>query len=155
MLSGVTSVHLVGIRLGALFALDVARARSDVVSVIAWEPVIDGCAYHAELMESATPWRTGYCDVGGLVIAEANFEQIKLLSLPAAIQGVQCRVDLIASPHNPEFAQLGAWLASSALPCRSEIVEDALPWKADSEVGVAPIPAQATRVIKTWLTTSI
>jgi pimeloyl-ACP methyl ester carboxylesterase len=155
LLSGVESVYLVGIRLGALFALQVAGTRPDVVGVIAWEPVIDGHAYHAELMEAASPWRPGYWDVGGLVIAEANFEQIKPFNLPGAIHGVTCRVGMIASVHNPELEGLRTLLASADSGYRSEIVEDALPWKADNEVGVAPIPAHATRVIKAWLTSSI
>ena len=155
LLSGVQSVYLVGIRLGALFALEAAKSRPDVVGVIAWEPVVDGRSYHAELMESASPWRPGYWDVGGLVIAESNFKQIRPFNLMGAIHGVTCKVGMIASVHNPELEGLRALLDAADPQYRSEIVGDALPWKSDSEVGVAPIPAHATRVIKTWLTSSI
>lgn len=155
LLSGVESVYLVGIRLGALFALQVAGSRPDVAGVIAWEPVIDGYVYHGELMDAATPWRPGYWDVGGLVIAEENFEQIKAFNLRSAMQGVRCRVGMVASARNPEIGALRVLLDTAESAYRSEIVDDALPWKADDEVGVAPIPAHATRVIKAWLTSSI
>jgi pimeloyl-ACP methyl ester carboxylesterase len=155
LLSGVDSVYLVGIRLGALFALEVAGARPDVVGVVAWEPVLDGSAYYRELMDAATPWRPGYWDVGGLVIAEENFEQLKTFNIRDAMREVRCRIGMITSPHNPEFEQIRVLLDEADLNLRSEVVDDALPWKADSEVGVAPIPAHATRVIKTWLTSAI
>jgi hypothetical protein len=106
-------------------------------------------------MDAATPWRPGFWDVGGLVIAEENFEQIKAFNIRKVLPQVGCRVGMITSANNPEFEQIRLLLNTEHPSLKSEIVDDALPWKADSEVGVAPIPAHATRVIKTWLTSSI
>ncbi|EGV18541.1 alpha/beta hydrolase family protein [Thiocapsa marina] len=151
-ISGVDAVHLIGIRLGALFALDVARQRTDVQGVIAWEPIIDGTTYCNELIEATIGEHAGCRNVGGLPIADENLHQIRELSFECALNAVSCEVGVIASPHQPEFGRLGSLLDQDQLRCRFEVVQDALPWKADSEVGVAPLPAQATRVIKRWLT---
>lgn len=151
-ISGVDAVHLIGIRLGALFALDVARQRADVQGVIAWEPIIDGTTYRNELIEATMGLGAGYRNVGGLPIAEESLDRIGELSFERALNAASCEVGVIASPHQPEFGRLASLLDQDRLRCRFEVVQDALPWKADSEVGVAPLPAQATRVIKGWLT---
>jgi pimeloyl-ACP methyl ester carboxylesterase len=151
-ISGVEAVHLIGIRLGALFALDVARQRADVQGVIAWEPIVDGITYRNELIEATIAEGIGYRNVGGLPIADENLDRIEALSFERALNAVSCEVGVIASPHQSEFGRLESLLDQDRLRCRFEVVEDALPWKADSEVGVAPLPAQATRVIKGWLT---
>jgi pimeloyl-ACP methyl ester carboxylesterase len=151
-LSGVRVVHLIGLRLGALLALEAAKARDDVAGVIAWEPILHGRAYRSELMENASPFSRSYWEIDGLVIADHNLDKISALTLPAVLQGVSCPVGLIVSTNHPEFEAMRPMIERGDLMCRSEIVEDALPWKADSIIGAAPIPAQATRVIKSWLT---
>ena len=47
--SGVSSVALFGLRAGSALAADVARERSDVNSVVAWEPISNGDCYLTEL----------------------------------------------------------------------------------------------------------
>ena len=153
--SGVRAVYLVGLRIGALLALQAAKSRDDVAGVIAWEPVLHGPAYRSELMANASPLTPSYWDIGGLVIAEHNLGTMEALELPVVLQGVNCPVDLIVSRNHPEFDAIQPMIERGELRCRSEIVDDALPWKADSIIGAAPIPAHATSVIKSWLTSSI
>ena len=49
-LAGLSSVDLVGLRLGALIAAGAAAERDDVDRLILWDPVLSGLAYESELL---------------------------------------------------------------------------------------------------------
>ncbi len=49
-LAGVESVALLGLRLGATTAWQIAASRDDVAAVVLWEPVLDGRRYAQELL---------------------------------------------------------------------------------------------------------
>lgn len=57
--AGVSTVSLVGLRLGASIAMLAAASRPDVRRVVLWDPVLDGRAYLAELRTLQRRWLKG------------------------------------------------------------------------------------------------
>jgi uncharacterized protein len=51
--AAVERVSLVGLRLGATLAARVQERRSDVASVVLWDPVVDGSSYFREIVATA------------------------------------------------------------------------------------------------------
>lgn len=58
-ISGVTRVCLVGLRLGATMAAQVATVRQDVEALFLWDPVADGGKFLSELEDLQRRWLRG------------------------------------------------------------------------------------------------
>ena len=58
-LAGVTRVCLVGVRLGATMAAQVATVRQDVDALFLWDPVADGARFLADLEDLQRRWLRG------------------------------------------------------------------------------------------------
>jgi pimeloyl-ACP methyl ester carboxylesterase len=54
--SGVTRISLVGLRLGAMLAAEVAATRTDVDDLVLWDPVVVARSYIDELMAAPHSW---------------------------------------------------------------------------------------------------
>ena len=150
-LCGAQEVYLVGMRFGALLALQAAVLRNDIAGIIAWEPVCNGAAYAGELRGQSEQVSAEVIDIGGMVLHQDYLSQLSQWTLGAYLPGAGARLRIIASAGNPEFGELQGMVEPDQPSPRVEIVDDPLPWVADSEVGVAPVPAGAIRLIQTWM----
>ena len=56
-----TRVGLVGLRLGATLAMQVAETRDDIDAVVVWDPVVDGSAYLTSSRPTTTAAATRRC----------------------------------------------------------------------------------------------
>jgi pimeloyl-ACP methyl ester carboxylesterase len=74
--SGVSTVSIVGLRLGAVLGALAAAPRADVESVVLWDPVVDGQAYSTAIIQEGInheSHRSTPVAVGGNVVGVLGF----------------------------------------------------------------------------------
>lgn len=128
-IAGTSRIVLIGLRLGANIALNVAlRHKSAVEALVLWDPIISGDHYVAALQAGS--------DVGDDVLGE-----IRSIDLPSSLQGIPERVMILVTERLPAHQQLG-------MPV--EFVTAACPWvEAITISGALPVPAMQR--IEEWL----
>lgn len=141
--SGVSRVDLVGLRLGAALAAQVAAERSDIRVAVLWDPVVSGADYLAELLAMAESPSRGngskpeIIGVNGFPLSSelrSDLGGIDLTSLAQWRGGL-----VVTSESRPEWEGLVAVLeASSAtayqcIPTRSD-------WDNVDRLGAALLP---------------
>jgi pimeloyl-ACP methyl ester carboxylesterase len=165
--SGATHVALVGLRLGALLALEAARDRPDVVAVVTWAPPPTGRAYVRELralgnfsdVERQNPRQLE--EIAGFAYSPETLADLgrldpRSLTCPAETSILVVPRDDVAIPA-PE--RLGPWASRAevrALPgyaealrdpheaCVSEALLDGVAgWLAEKLPEFAPLPERA------------
>lgn len=121
-LAGLRSVSLVGLRLGAALAFEVACAREDVGEVVLWEPVVRGNHYLREmedLEEDRRRWSRHPLprDTNALLAypfvpnMRHEIAGLDLLGTPSGFKG---RVVMLAAEDRPEQRELARRLETDA-----------------------------------------
>lgn len=158
--TGVDTVCLAGLRLGASLALEVSAERADVAALILWEPLVTGASYLAELagQHQELVWR--FFDDGGRLSAGASDE---LLGFPfsAALRAELERLDLATrTPAHvdatliverraaPESRLLIEQLSGSGGVVTHELIPSFAVWREDVDKGLVPDPV--LRAIAAW-----
>ena len=158
--TGVESVCLAGLRLGASLAFEVAAERSDVTSVILWEPIVAGGDYLAELAEQHREllWRffddaarlssgcpAEYLGTPVSVTLRGELERLNLLTLPAARAE---HVLIVESQDSPEIALLRDQLRNAGRAVAYQSIPSFATWREDVDKGLVPEPV--LRAIAAW-----
>jgi len=128
-IAGTSKVVLIGLRVGANIAANVAtRHKSEVEALILWDPIISGEHYVETLQEGS--------DVSADVLRE-----IRSIDLPSSLAGIPQRSMVLVTERLPSHEQLG-------MPV--EFVPAACPWvEAITISGALPVPAMQR--IEEWL----
>jgi len=121
-LAGLRSVSLVGLRLGAALALEVACARKDVGDVVLWEPVVRGSRYLQELEDleedrrrwSRHPVPRDENAVLGYPMVHGLRQDLSGLDLLGAADGFKGRVVMLAADDRPDQRELAGQLEREA-----------------------------------------
>ena len=159
----VTSVALVGLRLGASVAAHAASERTDIDRLVLWDPIIDGRAYLRELSDPVgvlqpAAWRelaeTGadptYSVRGFPLTADmrAGIATVRVedfgRSLPPTL--------LVSTVEDPQrYEPLRQRLRESGTSFTDEVTRGPLVWVEVEEFGAAGMPVGALRAIAEWL----
>lgn len=120
-IAGVSSISVIGLRLGALIAGAACAVRDDVDRLILWDPILDGGEYERELLhviatEKPSEWGgpasgnletvDGTIHFNGFPLTSGFRESCRQLSL-ANLQGLPAkRVLQVVAHETPAFTQL-------------------------------------------------
>ncbi|NOT08101.1 MAG: alpha/beta fold hydrolase [Gemmatimonadales bacterium] len=146
--AGVKRIALVGIRLGAALALRAAERRTDVDSVVLWDPVVRGGDYVGEMIRlnappgSALPPDDGRSPMGmaGFALTPALRRDLEQLDLAAAGPAHRPRLFLIVSEERAEYLRLRDGLAGLATPSTYQHIPAGGEWAAAERLGAALLP---------------
>jgi uncharacterized protein len=150
--AAVGSVWLVGLRLGAAFALQ-AAGRREVAGVVLWDPVINGTTQLAE----ATPLsgRPGVMELGGTPLLPAmrdDLGEIDLLSVPFP-RGLKTLIAV--SADNASYRELRDRLSRDGADVTYSCVPSDGRWNEFDNWGSALIPQALIRSIVGFLKQSV
>jgi pimeloyl-ACP methyl ester carboxylesterase len=162
-MAGALRVSLVGARIGAALAAEVAARRIDIDRLVLWDPVVVGRSYLDELDLKHAAWvneRTRY-----LPLPPADMPNRLCHPLPARVEQQMAAIDLagllprlkrkillvLSESRAADAATLGALASVLLNRLTIERVRDQPPWKEDSlELG-GPIPVNALGRITAWM----
>jgi pimeloyl-ACP methyl ester carboxylesterase/aryl carrier-like protein len=165
--SGVRDIHLVGSRIGANLALDVARGGEELAGLVLWEPIVDGAEYlrtlkraHRDLLHNNARL-DGYerrelrgcaAEFLGYPMTRTLYEQVAAVSLPAAPAGPLPDVLVLANSNKPALEDYAAAQAgrdgSFEYVCANE--SDGI-WLKEDRQNKGLIPAQAVQAVVSWI----
>lgn len=97
----ISTVSLVGVRLGASLAALAAARRTDVAGLVLWEPVVSGAAYLAELRARHAAFLRSEAEEGRRQDAFSTPDEIMGFPLPGSLSHGLERLDLLTLPHLP------------------------------------------------------
>lgn len=161
-MAGAPRVALVGLRLGASLAAELAVRRTDVESVVLWDPVVRGAGYLRELQVEHERWVAERSRAKPLPATEIPNRvchplpprleaQIAAVDLPSQVASLRQKVLLVLSDGVAASEVVEA--APEALRRRMsvEAVADSPPWRQGAFGFGGPMPAQAFKAIAGWL----
>jgi len=128
-IAGTSKVVLIGLRVGANIAVDVAaRHKSEVEALVLWDPIVSGEQYIETLQE-------------GSDVSDSVLREIRCIDLASSLAGIPQRSMILVTERLPSHEQLG-------MPV--EFVPAACPWvEAITMSGALPVPAMQR--IEEWL----
>jgi pimeloyl-ACP methyl ester carboxylesterase len=146
--ASVSSVWLVGLRLGASIALQ-SSDRSEVAGIVLWDPVIEG----KSLLAEATPvrGRADLMELGGTPLSAAvrqDIGAVNLLRLPVR-RGL--KILLAVSADTPEYRELRDRLSRDGADVTYTCVPSDGRWNEFDNWGSALIPQALIRSIVGYL----
>jgi alpha-beta hydrolase superfamily lysophospholipase len=152
--SGVPTVGVVGMRLGATLAAVAALRLGDLDALVLWDPVVSGRAYLTEqralsaLSSGATPTRSdGSVETPGVAFDAATASDLRSLVLPCPPAPLARKV-LVLRRTTPVPGQLvdGLHLPGAqvdVVPGQAELLDVASPWQI--------LPHQTIERVANWL----
>jgi hypothetical protein len=156
-------VALVGLRLGATLALEVASGRSGIGALVLWEPIGDGATYLEELRGRHAEWlqRTAR-ELPGIVRGEREEEYFgfrfsdtarrELREIePARTPGVVPAPVLIIDEGTGVAPELEARLRGTGASVTRQVVAPQRVWGAAVGLEQPLVPAGTLGEIVTWL----
>jgi exosortase A-associated hydrolase 2 len=160
--SGVQKVCLIGLRLGASLALAASASRSEVASVILWEPIVNGKAYLQELTDrhQETIWHyladpeNGVdmkepAELLGLPLTDNLRADLESLNLLTPLARVPRNILIIEGDEEPVLAPLQAYLQNSGSQVTHHHVPDFQVWTENPDKGL--VPGQTLQAILSWV----
>jgi pimeloyl-ACP methyl ester carboxylesterase len=156
--TGVTRVGLVGLRLGATLAAQVAAKKPQQVDrLVLWDPVVWGETYLQELWQTSeqTPARAaphGGREIQGFPITDDLSKELLCVDLPASLAGFRGRALVIVSSRGSLDERLRSLQTThSSGPLAVEEVESPPVWHPERGLGVGAIPVALVQRIVEWL----
>jgi exosortase A-associated hydrolase 2 len=161
---GATRVNLVGLRLGATLAAQVAaRRKKDVQGLLLWDPIVSGREYVQDLMHtrirsgSRAPLPRAASDGGGhevmgFPLTDAMSAEMQSLDLLPLMREIPQRTLVLASHADRSHEYLRAALAETAGTSSVEHVAGEPPWLELRNTGAGALPVPVLQRIVTWLT---
>ena len=128
-IAGTSRVTLIGLRVGANIALNVAcRLVSEVEALVLWDPIVSGEQYVESLQ-------------AGSDVSETVLHEIRSIDLPSSLEAIPERSMILVTERLPSHEQLGRSV---------EFVPTACPWVEEITMsGALPVPAMQR--IEEWL----
>ena len=160
--SGVPKVFLVGLRVGAPIAVNVARGRFDVSRVVLWDPVVRGRFYlrelsdrHKEIMDSVHPdtqWysngKEGLC---GFPVPQHLRDELDEIDLTQNAAKPEKGVLVAVCESNESYAELRMAYERRGLNCAWQHVTGQRIWEEKTLAAHELVPTETLRGIVTWL----
>ena len=167
-MSGADRVSLVGLRLGATLAVEVAASDPQRIDrVVLWDPVIEGEEYVAALFEAAATMpigiehphnlpRTpnGEYEICGFPLTDSQRSEIAGVDIMPHLSKLPRRwFTLVTKPlKSHEIFRSALDAEGSPENPRFEQVEDRAAWKEDWPLNAGNVPALAISRIEAWMT---
>jgi uncharacterized protein len=151
--AGLSTVTLVGLRLGAALGARAVSGRSDVDRLVLWDPVVSGEAYLAELLRRspAEGFRAdgpgGVMGVRGYPMSRELFDGLRQLALGTDPVPASVPVDLVVPAEDPAFARLRETWSVPGRPVSMGVVPSDANWGEGDEYGAALIPQGIVQAI--------
>ncbi|HJM58258.1 MAG TPA: alpha/beta fold hydrolase [Planctomycetota bacterium] len=158
-----TRVGLVGLRLGATLAMQVAETRDDIDAVVVWDPVVDGSAYLSEMRDQYKRMLR-YAHVLPANDDGGGDEEVLGFPLPRSLAAELDRVDLLGPQRPPAervlviesneaFAQDALREHLSGLGTQVDHRRFSNPnlWAWTEDFGRVHVPRQVLETIGTWV----
>jgi uncharacterized protein len=151
--AGLSTVTVVGLRLGAALGSRAVAGRSDVDRLLLWDPVVSGDAYLAELLRRSAAdgfqedGPGGAMGVRGYPMSRELFDGLRGLELSAARVPAGIRIDLVVPGEDPAFARLREAWSIPGRPVAVEVVPSDANWGEGDEFGAALIPQGIVQAI--------
>ncbi len=138
-----SQISLFGVRLGAVVAWRLARARADVRAVVMWDPVFSGAAYLKELMAAQAevdrwsltpPRRRGAVPDGllGTPLSPAMRRSIEDVTPMEFHASTGARVSVFFSDQHADNEVLHRTLRAAGTPFHTETMPGQTPWREDT-----------------------
>ena len=138
--SGIERVSLVGLRLGAALAAEVAAQSTALVdSLILWDPIVSGRDYVDTLEQIGSG-----AEVDGFELSASLAAEMREIDLREVLAQLRLPVAAVATTH----ATQQDWVSTGML---SRHVEDVCAWQQDRQLGAGAIPVRALSQILEWL----
>ena len=156
--TGVSSVCLIGCRLGGSIAMEVAAAREDVSALVLWDPVVDGPAHLHELLSlhanltrglRESPKAEAFREVLGFRLTDKMAGQMERLRLPDSARRAPDRVLIVDSDGKGEGIIAGLQ-AAGASSCRHVHAPESAIWGEHTEGDRFIVPNQVLSTITDW-----
>lgn len=155
--AGVRQVSLVGIRLGAALATQAARGRSEIDSLVLWDPVVTGPAYVEELASLGQPadvngaFPPGTIGVSGFPLTPELTEGLRKIDLPDMEDPAADHTFLVVSEERDEFDTLRAHLSAVSQHASFRLVPTVTNWDNVDRMGAVLLPQKIIQEIVTYL----
>lgn len=156
--ASLSRVSLLGLRLGATLAAQVAaRRRKDVEALVLWDPVVSGSEHLAELRRTdaqAVPRPEaagGGLEVLGFPLTDALAREIEALDLVQLAAALPARTFAALSQALPSHAALEAAPQSGGGKLAVELIESQPAWLEDRSSGAGAVPVKVLQRIVEWL----
>lgn len=160
--SGVPKVFLVGLRVGASVAVNVARGRFDVSRMVLWDPVVRGRVYlrelsarHREIMNSVRPdreWsnndKEGLC---GFPVSERFRDELDSIDLTVNVAKPEKGVLVAVCESNDSYTELQISYERRDLDCAWQHVAGSRIWEEKTLAAHELVPTETLRGIVAWL----
>jgi uncharacterized protein len=166
--AGATRISLIGLRLGATLAANVAvRVGAEINSLVLWDPVVSGVEYLAEVQRAArTGWlrprsglvapahqRRGH-EAMGLRLTETDAAALRRIDLAAVAPALPDRTLLVASQPLGSHASFQRALDQRQPPLAIEHIDSPpgwIEWPVDHPLA-GTVPVKVLQRIVEWLT---
>ncbi|CAN5737682.1 hypothetical protein BH23GEM11_BH23GEM11_05230 [soil metagenome] len=159
--AGLSTVTLVGLRLGAALGARAVTRRTDadVDRLVLWDPVVNGDAYLAELLrrpptegfegfgEHGEHGEDGVMGVRGYPMSRELFDGLRELDLGAEPMPASIPVDLVVPGEDPGFERLREAWSVPGRPVSLDVVPSDANWGEGDEFGAALIPQGIVQAI--------
>jgi pimeloyl-ACP methyl ester carboxylesterase len=133
--SGVSSVAVIGLRLGASLALMATAGRSDIERIVLWDPVLNGREYLEGIGRLQRRWLKGrpgsrlfafrprVTELIGFPMLDAMRREVEGIDL-GAVRVTARRLDVVASHAHAEFTGWAERLSADRGAVKCHLVDD-------------------------------
>lgn len=156
----VKQVALVGLRLGATLAAQVAAVRTDVSSVVLWDPIVSGADYLQDLLASSDEALAGQpigeadmVGVNGFPLSPSFRKELAAIDLTERAVKLPGRSLMVVSGANVAFERSAAAFARNGSHLEWREVPSPGNWGEVDDNGSALIPVALIQAIVQDLTT--
>jgi pimeloyl-ACP methyl ester carboxylesterase len=168
--ASVTRITLVGLRIGAALAAQVACRDKRIDSLLLWDPVVSGPEYLEELLaamdtregqerteaDGGPPLPTVTADgcypIRGFPLSSALSDEFRAIDLTGQVAALPARTRVICSAPLQSHEALREQLTSQA---RQDIVieniDGVLAWRQHRDLGAGAVPTPVLEAIVRWL----
>ncbi len=148
-MSGASQIYLVGLRLGALIAAQIAAQRKEVKKLVLWDPCVSGDEYLTEASQNANrDAQNGTWWINGYPMSEAFRNSIRAADIRDLSFKDHTRILQVISHENDAFNSLTTVLGDRA---EQQLLPSPSDWNYSDNLGSILLPHLLVRAIKEWL----
>lgn len=161
--AGVSTVSLIGLRLGASLAARATHGRTDIADLVLWDPIVFGAPYLRDLISFSEDTGSGAngngggpeggtIDVRGFPLTPKVRSGISGVDLTRLDTPPVRRILVVVSHESDDFGKLHEHLARQPVSAQYELIPSAANWHDVDDFGSMLMPQQIVQGIVTWLT---